>query len=79
MDGLSLCSCMFLAIRDQFFMLLLSEDRAVAALSEMIGPDTENRRQFVGVLETVCEVGGELTGERSTRLATIKKQLGMSV
>jgi hypothetical protein len=56
--------------KDQFFMLLLDEDRALAALPELL-PTDQQRSAVLEAVSRVLSAKGELSLERRTRLARV--------
>jgi hypothetical protein len=55
-------------VRAQFFMLLIDEAAAVAAIPALLPEDAEMRRTGFGLLREVLRVRGEITGEVAERL-----------
>ena len=66
------------AIREQFFMLTLDEEKAVAAIPAMLPKSEAERKQAVKLIEDILTVGGKPEGERAQRLQTIKKLFGVT-
>jgi hypothetical protein len=60
-------------IREQFFMLLIDEDTALATIPSLLPPDAEERRKALAVLRNVVTARGELLGEASRRMEKITK------
>lgn len=58
-------------VRDQFFMLLLDEDAALAAIPSMLPADADARRNALAILRKVVSARGELTAETAMRLERI--------
>ncbi|MBZ7925456.1 DUF3141 domain-containing protein [Ensifer adhaerens] len=61
-------------IREQYFMLLIDEEAALAALPKLLPEPIEERRAAFTALREVLEVSGALTGlaaERLQRVATL--------
>jgi hypothetical protein len=58
-------------VKDQFFMLLLDEDRALAALPRMLRRDDE-REAALEIVTRVLSAKGELSQERRARLARVR-------
>ncbi len=62
-------------IREQFFLLLLDEDAAVAALPHLMDEGQDDRKAFLETLTALCGVGGALSPERADRLALVHELL----
>ena len=60
-------------IRDQFFMLLIDEQRALAAIPSMLPANAEERRQAVALMRKVMSAGGGLDGEAAHRMERVVK------
>ena len=58
-------------VREQFLILLVAPDAALAALPEMIPPDPEVRQTALGLVKQVLAARGDITGEMAERLARI--------
>ncbi|HEV7319891.1 MAG TPA: DUF3141 domain-containing protein [Ensifer sp.] len=61
-------------LREQYFMLLINEDAALAALPELLPSDVEERRSAFAALREVLDASGSVTGlasERLQRVATL--------
>jgi pimeloyl-ACP methyl ester carboxylesterase len=59
-------------VRDQFFMLLLDEERALGAIPSMLTKDREGAVQFARDLQKMIEVAGPKTKAAKARLAEIE-------
>ena len=55
-------------IREQYFMLVLDEEAALAAIPALLPPRAEERRKGAAILQQLAGARGELTGERAKRL-----------
>jgi hypothetical protein len=62
-------------IKEQFFMLLLDEARALAALPKLLATE-EERRKVLEAVRRVLSAVGELTPARQERLARVEEILG---
>ncbi|MFD1328015.1 DUF3141 domain-containing protein [Mycoplana ramosa] len=60
-------------IRDQFLMLLIDEERALAAIPKLLPADPEERQKGLAAVRTVVSARGELTGEAERRWQTIAR------
>jgi hypothetical protein len=59
-------------VRDQFFMLLLDEERAVAAIPSMLATDRQGAAQAVRDLRRMIETVGLRTKAAKARLADVE-------
>jgi len=64
-------------VREQFFMLLIDEAGAVAAIPALLPEDAETRRTGFGLLREVLSVRGEITGEVAERLRKAAPWVGV--
>jgi hypothetical protein len=64
-------------VRDQFFMLLVDEQRALATLPELAGRVQAEVVDMVGALRRAAMATGELSGQRAARLRRIEALLGV--
>jgi hypothetical protein len=55
-------------VREQYFMLLIDQDAALAAIPALLPSDLEARRKGVALLQDVLTAPGELTGEAARRM-----------
>jgi hypothetical protein len=58
-------------VRDQYFMLLIDRDAAIAAIPALLPPDADLRRKTFEAIKKVLSAPGEVTGEAAARLARI--------
>jgi Protein of unknown function (DUF3141) len=58
-------------VRDQFFMLLIDPEAAVAAIPALLPPEADLRRKAFSAIKSVLSASGEITGEAAERLARI--------
>ena len=58
-------------VRDQYFMLLIDREAAIAAIPALLPPDADLRRKAFTAIEKVLSAAGEVTGEAAARLARI--------
>ncbi len=56
------------AVREQFFMLLIDEEAAVAAIPALLPKDAETRRKAFALLREVLSAAGKIDGEVAERL-----------
>jgi len=60
-------------VRDQFNMLLIDRDAALAAIASMLPPDTDSRRTALDLIKQVLVSSGELSPEVTQRLDEITR------
>ncbi len=65
-------------VRDQFFMLLVDEERALATLAELAGRGRAELADIVAALHRVATATGELSAERARRLERVERLLGVT-
>ena len=58
-------------VRDQFYMLLIDEDAALAAISKMLPDDSATRRQALEAIKRVLTAGGPIEGQAQARLVRV--------
>jgi hypothetical protein len=59
-------------VKEQYLMLRLDQERAVAALPKLLPEDAAERDAALAVIRRVASAAGEPTGEAKTRLARIE-------
>jgi pimeloyl-ACP methyl ester carboxylesterase len=64
------------AIRQQMFVLLLDEERAIAALPKLM-PDPRDRTRAVALARTVASAKGQLSASQEARFQHIEEVLGL--
>jgi hypothetical protein len=64
-------------VREQFFMLLIDEEAALAAIPDLLPADAALRRKAFAALPEVLSAAGELTGEALNRLRRIARLFGI--
>src|SRR5262249_57898543 len=64
-------------IREQFFMLLIDEEAALAAIPQLLPADRELRRKAFATLSQVVSARGEVTGEAAERLERVAGLFGV--
>ena len=60
-------------VREQFYMLLIDEGAALAAIPKMLPDDAGARRQALDILKRVLTAAGPIEGETQARLARIEQ------
>jgi pimeloyl-ACP methyl ester carboxylesterase len=58
-------------VREQFFMLLLDPEGALAAIPKLLPADVTQKRTAFAAMREVLSASGEITGERASRLERI--------
>jgi hypothetical protein len=64
-------------VRDQFNMLLIDEEAALAALPAMLPSDAETRRTAFGLISQVLAACGEMSAQDQSRLKEIGRLFGI--
>ncbi len=65
-------------VREQFFMLLLDQEAALAAIPKMLPEDMEKRRAVFAAIRDLLSVAGEISGETAKRLHRVAQLFGVS-
>jgi hypothetical protein len=60
-------------VREQFNILLIDSDAALAAIPSMLPSDAEARRVAFGLIRTVLSARGEMSGEDTKRLDEVAR------
>jgi hypothetical protein len=60
-------------VREQFSILLIDKDAALAAIPSMLPPDAEARRVAFGLIKTVLSARGQVSTEDEERLAEVAR------
>jgi hypothetical protein len=58
-------------VREQYFMLLIDETAALAAIPSQLPTSLEERQKALAVLREILSVRGEIAGEAADRLKRI--------
>jgi hypothetical protein len=64
-------------VREQYFMLLIDPEAALAAIPGMLPQDAEERRNGFAAVRQVLAARGEIGGEAAERLERIRKLFGV--
>jgi len=64
-------------VREQFAMLLIDQQAALAALPSLLPPDAETRSEAFNVVRQVMEACGEISAEDEKRLSEIGRLFGI--
>jgi pimeloyl-ACP methyl ester carboxylesterase len=65
-------------LRDQYLLVRLDEERALAALPGMLGDDEKVRRASLEAIRQILTARGGLSGERARRLARVETLFGVT-
>jgi hypothetical protein len=63
-------------VREQYFMLLIDEERALAQIPSLIGTDPERSENLLPLLRRVLTARGPLSAEREKRMTRVAALLG---
>ncbi len=64
-------------VREQFFMLLLDQEGALAAIPKLLPDDVNQRRAAFAAMREVLSASEEITGERASRLQRVAALFGV--
>jgi hypothetical protein len=64
-------------VREQFNILLIDQEAALAAIPLMLPPDAEAREEAYGLINQLMSARGELTAEDKTRMSEIARLFGL--
>jgi hypothetical protein len=64
-------------VREQFFMLLLDREAALAAIPKLLPDDLNQRRAAFAAMRVVLSASEDVTGERATRLKRVAELFGV--
>lgn len=64
-------------VREQFFMLLLDREAALAAIPKLLPDDANQRRAAFSAMRRVLTASAEITGERENRLRRVAELFGV--
>ena len=64
-------------VREQFYLLLIDQEAALAAIPKMLSDDAAARQQMLDVIQRVLTACGPLDGEDQARLARITRLFGL--
>jgi pimeloyl-ACP methyl ester carboxylesterase len=64
-------------VREQFFMLLLDREAALAAIPKLLPDQIDQRREVFAAVSEVLSASEEITGERAIRLQQIAALFGL--
>jgi hypothetical protein len=64
-------------VREQFFMLLLDQNAALAAIPELLPESEEKRRAAFAVIRDVLSASAKISGETAKRLNEVGRLFGI--
>src|SRR3954449_4807143 len=64
-------------VREQFFMLLLDREAALAAIPKLLPDDANQRRAAFTTMSEVLSASEDITGERASRLQRVAQLFGL--
>jgi pimeloyl-ACP methyl ester carboxylesterase len=64
-------------VREQFFMLLLDPEAALAAIPKLLPQDADQKRAVFAAMREVLSASGDITGERARRMERIAGLFGV--
>jgi hypothetical protein len=64
-------------VREQFFMLVIDQEAALAAIPGLLPKEPEARRKAFGTLREVLSAAGEIRGEVADRLRQVAGLFGV--
>jgi hypothetical protein len=64
-------------VREQFNILLIDQDAALAAIPSMLPPDAQTREKAYGMINQLMSARGELTAEDKKRMSEIARLFGL--
>jgi hypothetical protein len=64
-------------VREQFFILLLDREGALAAIPKLLPDDTSQRRAAFVAMREVLSASEDITGERANRLKRVAALFGL--
>ena len=65
-------------VREQFNILLVDKEAALAAIPSMLPPDAETREKAYGLIRQLISVRGELSEESKRRMSELARLFGVS-
>ena len=64
-------------VREQFNILLVDQEAALAAIPSMLPPDSETREKAYGIINQILSARGELSAEDKKRMSEVAKLFGL--
>jgi hypothetical protein len=64
-------------VREQYYLLLIDQEAALAAIPSMLPPDAQSRRNSFNLIKQVMAARGELSAEDQKRLNEIGRLFGL--
>jgi hypothetical protein len=66
-------------VREQFFLLLLDQKAAVAAIPALLPGDQSVRHRALDIIRSVLSASGEITGDTQTRFDEISRMFNAAL
>jgi hypothetical protein len=64
-------------VREQFNILLIDQEAALAAIPSMLPPDTESREKAYDIIAQIMSAKGELSADDKKRMDEVAKLFGV--
>ena len=64
-------------VREQFFMLLLDQEAALAAIPKLLPDNMDERRRVFAAIQQVLSASAEISGEVAKRLGQVAELFGI--
>jgi hypothetical protein len=64
-------------VREQFNILLIDQEAALAAIPSMLPPDTESREKAYDIIAQIMSAKGELSADGKKRMDEVAKLFGV--
>jgi hypothetical protein len=64
-------------VREQFYILLIDQEAALAAIPSMLPPDVETREKAFGLINQVLGAHGEFSPEDKKRMNEVARLFGL--
>jgi hypothetical protein len=64
-------------VREQFNILLIDQEAALAAIPSMLPPDTESREKAYDIIAQIMSAKGELSADDKKRMGEVAKLFGV--
>jgi pimeloyl-ACP methyl ester carboxylesterase len=64
-------------VREQFYLLLIDQDAALAAIPSLLPRDENHRRKALGLIEQALSARGELSAEERRRMQEVARLFGV--
>jgi len=64
-------------VREQFFMLLLDREAALAAIPKILPNSMDDRRRVLSMIQEILSASAEISGEVASRLKQVVALFGL--